>query len=385
LKIYWNAKGNSVIVASESSFFLLDFDSKLVEETIATGKIPEDGIDDCINLVKEIPEIVVDGQWIGDCFVYTNAQNKLNYYIGGEIVTLSHLDSSCFYLGCVSKNNRVYLLSNNQSVISYELHLSVLQYETAIVNGDLESAEKILPSVPVERYNELARFLDHQGQKKIALSLTKDLDHKFDLSLELGDMKEAYLILKELDSDTKWRQLGGIALSQCDFKLAEECLLAGKDYNGLLLLYSSLGDLEGFKKLSQLTLHDGKNNLAFLTHFLIGDLNTCLSILIDTKRFPEATFFCRTYLPKETSKVLTLWKKNLSKKNASAAERLADPVEFSNLFPDFSLTDQIEEFLSKEKEEIPSIEYLKYSSKVSRNMIEIMKGDEVVENKQKNE
>ena len=32
------------------------------------------------------------GCWVGDCFIYTNSVNRLNYYVGGEIVTVSHLD-----------------------------------------------------------------------------------------------------------------------------------------------------------------------------------------------------------------------------------------------------------------------------------------------------
>lgn len=37
-------------------------------------------------------EVVRTGLWVGDCFIYTNAVNRLNYYVGGEIVTISHLD-----------------------------------------------------------------------------------------------------------------------------------------------------------------------------------------------------------------------------------------------------------------------------------------------------
>lgn len=43
-------------------------------------------------VVGEIAEIVKTGAWVGDCFIYTNAVNRLNYYVGGEIVTISHLD-----------------------------------------------------------------------------------------------------------------------------------------------------------------------------------------------------------------------------------------------------------------------------------------------------
>ena len=40
----------------------------------------------------EIEDCVKTGIWVGDCFIYTNAVNRLNYYVGGEIVTIAHLD-----------------------------------------------------------------------------------------------------------------------------------------------------------------------------------------------------------------------------------------------------------------------------------------------------
>ena len=43
-------------------------------------------------MLGEVTESVKTGLWVGDCFIYTNSVNRLNYYVGGEIVTISHLD-----------------------------------------------------------------------------------------------------------------------------------------------------------------------------------------------------------------------------------------------------------------------------------------------------
>ena len=43
-------------------------------------------------MIGEIEETVKTGCWVGDCFIYTNSVNRLNYYVGGEIVTIAHLD-----------------------------------------------------------------------------------------------------------------------------------------------------------------------------------------------------------------------------------------------------------------------------------------------------
>ena len=45
-----------------------------------------------LQVLGEIQEVVKTGTWVGDCFIYTNSVNRLNYYVGGEIVTVAHLD-----------------------------------------------------------------------------------------------------------------------------------------------------------------------------------------------------------------------------------------------------------------------------------------------------
>lgn len=59
------------------------------------------------------------GLWVGDCFIYTNSVNRINYYVGGEIVTVSHLDRTMYLLGYVSKDNRLYLADKELNIVSY--------------------------------------------------------------------------------------------------------------------------------------------------------------------------------------------------------------------------------------------------------------------------
>ena len=58
----------------------------------------EDGVEAAFDVLGEIEDVVKTGTWVGDCFIYTNNVNRLNYYVGGEIVTISHLDRSVVYV-----------------------------------------------------------------------------------------------------------------------------------------------------------------------------------------------------------------------------------------------------------------------------------------------
>ncbi len=63
--------------------------------------------------------------------------------------------------------------------------------------------------------------------------------------------------------------------------VAEECLRHAVDLSGLLLLHSALGDVEGMQKLATLAREHGKNNVAFLSLFLLGKLEECIQLLVD--------------------------------------------------------------------------------------------------------
>lgn len=70
-------------------------------------------------VLGEVHESVRTGLWVGDCFIYTNSVNRINYYVGGEIVTVSHLDRTMYLLGYVAKDNRLYLGDKELNIVSY--------------------------------------------------------------------------------------------------------------------------------------------------------------------------------------------------------------------------------------------------------------------------
>ncbi len=92
-QVYWAESGELCCVASDDSYYILRYNSEAVSEALSTNEgMDEDGVEAAFDVLGEIEEIVKTGTWVGDCFIYTNSVNRLNYYVGGEIVTISHLD-----------------------------------------------------------------------------------------------------------------------------------------------------------------------------------------------------------------------------------------------------------------------------------------------------
>ncbi|KAF0975489.1 hypothetical protein FDP41_005483 [Naegleria fowleri] len=393
-KVYWSdesANSSSVLLATENEFYILRYDALLVKNSLKNKTQEEDSqIEDSLILEYNVDEKIREGQWVGETFIYTNNDARLNYVIGGQVTTITHLENSKhFFLGYVAKHNRIYIMDKDRNILSFRLFIQVLQYESAILRGDLESASLLLPQIPQEEYNRLAKFLDAQGYKELALQVTRDDEHRFEIALQLNDLNNAYEIIKVSKSalETKWKQLGQLALSQSNIQLAQECFTHGNDYGGLLLLYTSTGDREGMKKLAELCLsnkhHVGYNNIAFMCFYLLGLVDQCIDLLIETGRVPEAALFARTFAPSQVSRVVQLWRSDLmgitsanitgsgntghgtpittgssqtesssykrselsSQRLKSIAESLADPTDYSNLFPNFEDSLEIEKYL----------------------------------------
>jgi coatomer subunit beta' len=241
-----------------------------------------------------------------------------------------------YLLGYIAKDNRLYLGDKELNIVSYSLQQSVLEYQTAIMRKDFNTADQVLPSIPYDQRTRVAHFLEKQSFKKQALAVTTDADHKFELALQLKDLRTSYDLAMAAESDDKWKQLGELAMAQCQFGLALECYHHAKNYSGLLLLATSAGDAQTMEKLAEQTATVGKHNIAFITNFLLGKLDECLELLVVTKRLPEAAFFARTYLPHEISRIVKLWKEDLSQTKPKVAQSLADPTEYANLFPEIS-------------------------------------------------
>lgn len=125
-------------------------------------------------------------KWVGDCFIYTTSTNRLSYFVGSESYTISPFDtyvalfhvssflppslhslsthSPLYLLGYIPTHNRIYLADKDLNIYGYALSLTVVEYQTAVLRGDMEAASEILPTLPRDQLNRVARFLEGRGE-----------------------------------------------------------------------------------------------------------------------------------------------------------------------------------------------------------------------------
>ncbi|XP_022845701.1 coatomer subunit beta'-2-like isoform X1 [Olea europaea var. sylvestris] len=385
--LYWADSGDLVTIASDTSFYVLKFNRDVVSAHMDSGRsVDEQGVEDSFELLYEINERVKTGIWVGDCFIYNNSSWKLNYCVGGEVTTMFHFDRPMYLLGYLANQSRVYLIDKEFNVVGYTLLLSLIEYKTLVMRGDLERANEILPSIPKEQKNSVARFLESRGMIEEALEVATEPDYRFELAIQLGKLEIAKEIATVAQSESKWKQLGELAMSTGMLEMAEECLKQANDLSGLLLLYSSLGDANGITQLASLAKEHGKNNVAFLCLFMLGKLEDCLQLLVDSNRIPEAALMARSYLPSKVSEIVALWRKDLNKINQKAAESLADPEEYPNLFEDWQIALDVESRVAETLSNYPpAAEYVQHIDRSTASLVETfrnmqMHGEEPLEN-----
>lgn len=353
--------GTNATKTSNETYFL-SFDRSVYEDSLTDNTYsPSEGAEAAFDVLYTLPssEQILSGKFIGDVFVYsTGTTNRLNYFVGGEVINLSHFDRKYYVIGYKASDGKLYLIDKALNVISWYLNAKILELQTLVMRGDLEQYAKAfiednIPDVSTispedlssdykayltdltkTELNQLSRFFEKLGYLKLSFDLSQDFDSKFQISLSTGDLSKAYELLAESQQKSpltasanvsKWRKLGDLALLKWQVKLAENCYWLAKDYSSLLLLLSSSNNQMLLARLAEEAEALGKYNIAFQAWWLIGSVDRCLNLLIKTERYTEAAFFGRTYGvgADKVNEIVDLWKKKLeSNGRARISERL---------------------------------------------------------------
>lgn len=356
-EVYWSESGELVALACDDSCYILRFSREAFQEAVQSGQVDDDGVEAAFEVITDISESVRTGEWVGDCFLYTNSTNRLNYLVGAETYTVSHFDQPMYILGYIQRDSRIYLADKDVGVTSFALSLPVLEYQTLVLRDELEAASELLASIPEGELNKVARFLDGQGHKELALEVATDPEHKFELALALNRLDIALELAKEANVEHRWKTgkyyalyqylhayidlfciVGDTALAAWDVSLAGECFTHANDLGSLLLLYSSTADRQGLATLATKAEEAGVHNIAFSSKWLLGDVDGCVEVLTKTNRLAEAALFSQTYKPSLTVDVVKQWKESLEmNKKGRVAKVIGTPGADGDeeLFPEW--------------------------------------------------
>lgn len=346
--MYWSESGELVTLACDETFYVLRFSRENYVSALQAGQVEDDGVESAFEVVTDINESVRTGQWVGDCFIYTNSTNRLNYLVGDQTYTVSHFDQPMYLLGYLPRDGRAYIADKDVNVTSFALSLRVVEYQTLILRGDLETAAELLEDIPADQKNKIARFLEGQGYKEMALDVATDPEHRFDLALSFNNLPVALQIAREANAEHRWKTVGDAALAAWDIVLAEECFVNAKDLGSLLLLHTATANAAGLRELANQADEAAAFNITFSCLWQLGDVDGCIDILLKTDRTAEAVLFSQTYKPSRCRDVVGKWREGLEKNGKGKVSRMLgvppkDGEGDEELFPEWDEWLQLEQ------------------------------------------
>ncbi len=335
-QVVWSESGELVALICTDTTYILRFNREAYVEGVTAGQADEDGVEAAFELLHEVSDTAITAHWIGDSLVYTTEARQLKQLIGEQTDTIAHFDQSMYVLRYLPRDGRLYLCDKDVNIISYTLSTTVVEYQTLVLRGDMEGAQSLLPDIPANQMNKIARFLESQGHKELALEVATDPEHRFELALGLNDLPIALEIAKTQDTEHKYKMVGDAAMAAYNLQTAEEMFVLAKDTGSLLLLYTSSGNKEKLGQLAVRAEEAGSHNIAFAALWSSGDVDGCIDLLKRTGRISEAVLLSHTYKPSRVVELAVEWKERLDKQGKSKVSRLVGvPGQDEDLFPEW--------------------------------------------------
>ena len=335
-KIIWNEKKSKVALLCEDAMYILEVNYDKIEEYIEKvvdgEKADIDGCEEAFGDAFDIDGKILNGFFVDDVFIFENSKNKISYTINDKIFNITTLSNRFFLLGYLESTNKIYLMNKNFQLISYSFPYSFIKYQLAIVEKDFEEAEKILPKIPETFIENVIKFLEKFELNELSYKITKNPNQKFSLAIKLKKLNEAYEIAQSSKNSEKLKMVSDLSIELGEFDFAEKTMKEANDWNGLLLYYSSIQNRNKLNDFAKEAKDAGMFNVAFSSYFQLNNLNECLNILVDSRRYPEASTFARTYFPEKINFVLEMWNKQIEEedKNNRTTMKIISPLNEGN-------------------------------------------------------
>ena len=335
-KIIWNDKKTKMALICEDVMYILEVNYDKIEEYIEKvsdgDKGDVDGCEEAFGDSFDIDGKILNGFFIDDVFVFENSKNKISYTINDKVFNITTLSNRFFLLGYLESTNKLYLMNKNFQLISYSFPYNFIKYQMAILDKEFELAEKLLSKIPDSFNESVIKFLEKFELYDLCYKITKNPNQKFSLAIKLKKLDEAYEIAKTSKNSEKLKMVSDLAIELGEFNFAEKTMKEGHDWNGLLLYYSSIQNRKKLKEFADEAKNAGMFNVAFGSYFQLNCHEECLNILLDSRRYPEAATFSRTYLPSKVEEVIEVWNKQIEEedKNNRTTMKIISPINKDN-------------------------------------------------------
>lgn len=171
-KVYWNDEGTIAAFLLPEKLVMLEYDPS------------KNNFSNSFTIVDKINS----GVFIYNLFFYISTSGKIHYTAKGKSFLYCNADRRQMIIGAIEGQNRLYTFDKNFSVFCYEVPYGLAAMISKVADGKAVEVEPedILP----EYRDRIARFLDSFEMKEKAFEVVLNNDHKFELAISLGLIRE---------------------------------------------------------------------------------------------------------------------------------------------------------------------------------------------------
>jgi tetratricopeptide (TPR) repeat protein len=140
-----------------------------------------------------------------------------------------------------------------------------------------------------------------------AFRVTKNIGEKIEIGIKLKKIKECAVLCEQINESVYWKKIGDFAVAEGFFEMAENAYLKCDDLNSLLLIATSLADVELLQVIAQKAMDKRDYSIACSAYLNMANTEGCLRVLMESKRFGEALIFARYCAPSKVLEVNDKW------------------------------------------------------------------------------
>ncbi|CAD8064776.1 unnamed protein product [Paramecium primaurelia] len=190
--------------------------------------------------------------WVNNFIIYTTKSQIKYLLLNGDTGVLKSTENILYLVkGEEQQQNKLKLIAvdNTAQYITQVLDIQEPLFKIAILNKDLNAIHKFVEN------NQNEAVLSYLYQKRlasVALKLVKDKWAKFSLSLDSGNLEQAYKAAIEIKDTNLFEQLRSEALRQGNNLLVDVCDQQLNQFDRLAFLYLCTGNIEKQEKLQNI-------------------------------------------------------------------------------------------------------------------------------------
>jgi len=212
--------------------------------------------------------------------------NHIKYtLLNGDNGTIRTLEETV-YLTRV-KGKSLYCLDRQSKPRMLTIDPTEYRFKLSLVRRNYDEMLQIIKTSNLVGQSIIA-YLQKKGYPEIALQFVQDLQTRFELAIECGNLEVAVDMAKEIDRPKLWTRLGTEALNQGNHQVVEMCYQKLRSFDKLSFLYLVTGDSEKLNRMAKIAEHRSDYTAQLTNSVYLGDVETRIQVFKEIDLYPLA-------------------------------------------------------------------------------------------------